>query len=103
MAPVASACDWSSFARRSRSTMGRQIDLSQDCIPKREPSLHSEGSDTCRQSEVKHVPAYSHSDGWVGAGGAWVGAWVGAGEIPWSQGIRNLRRGTVFRTDRAVP
>jgi len=24
-------------------------------------------------------------------------------EIPWSQGIRNLRCGTVFRNDRAVP
>src|SRR6516164_2392532 len=53
--------------------------------------------------EVKDVPAYSHSDRWVGASGAWGDAWVGAGEIPWSQGIRNLRCGTVFRIERAVP
>ena len=52
---------------------------------------------------MKHVSAYSHSDRWIGASGAWGDAWVGAGEIPWSQGIRNLRCGTVFRNDRAVP
>jgi hypothetical protein len=33
-----------------RGTIGRWIDLSQDCIPKPGPSLHSEGSDTPRQS-----------------------------------------------------
>src|SRR6185436_5721043 len=53
--------------------------------------------------EVKHVSAYSHSDRWIGASGAWGDAWVGAGEIPWSQGIRNFCCGTVFRNDRAVP
>jgi len=30
-------------------------------------------------------------------------AWVGGGEIPWSQGICNLRCGTVFRNVRTVP
>jgi hypothetical protein len=33
------------------------------------------------------VPAYSHSDRWVGAGGPWGGAWVGAREICWSQDV----------------
>jgi hypothetical protein len=37
--------------------------------------------------EVKHVSAYSHSDRWVSACGAWRDAWIGVGEIRWSQGI----------------
>src|SRR5215470_9879615 len=44
-------------------------------------AYNRKGSDTSRQPEVKHVPAYSHSDRWVGASRAWGGAWVGAGEI----------------------
>src|SRR5580692_2739979 len=77
------------------------IDLSISRLyPKRGPSLHWEGNDTSRQAEVKHVSAYSHSDRWVGASGAWGGAWDGAGEIPWSQGICNLRCGTAFRNEK---
>jgi len=35
--------------------------------------------------EVKPVPAYSHSDRWVGVSAAWGGTWFGVGEIRWSQ------------------
>ena len=52
--------------------------------------------------EKKLVPAYSHSDRWVGASGAWGGPWVGAGEIRWGQGICNQRCGTDFCSDRRL-
>jgi cytochrome d ubiquinol oxidase subunit I len=32
---------------------------------------------------VQHVPAYSHSDRWVGASGAWGGAGEIAAELGW--------------------
>src|SRR5262249_55841335 len=45
--------------------------------------------------EVEHVPAYSHSNRWVGVGGACGDEWIVTGKIRWSQGNRDYRRGTV--------
>src|SRR5262245_52770448 len=45
--------------------------------------------------EVEHVPAYSHSNRWVGVGGACSDKWIVIGEIRGSQGNRNYRRGPV--------
>ena len=57
--------------------------------------------------EVEHVPAYSHSNRWVGVGGACGDEWIVTGEIPGSQGNRDYRRGTVrlaqrFRNESAA-
>lgn len=30
---------------------------------------------------MTHVPAYSHSDRWVGLGGSWGDAWISVGEL----------------------
>src|SRR5262249_30065609 len=45
--------------------------------------------------EVEHVPAYSHSNRWVGVGGACSDKWIVIGELRGSQGNRNYRRGPV--------
>jgi len=42
--------------------------------------------------EVEHVPAYSHSNRWVGVGGACSDAWIVAGEIRRGQGNRHYRQ-----------
>src|SRR4030095_15310458 len=82
---------WTSGSRHD----GRSIDLSQDSIRNAGPAYIRKAAKCPDDREVIHVPAYSHSDRWVGASGAWGGAGVGAGEIPGSQGICNLRCGTV--------
>src|SRR5262245_17640504 len=51
--------------------------------------------------EVEHVPAYSHSNRWVGVGGACSNKWIGIGEIRGSQGNRNYRRGPVRLAQRS--
>ena len=56
---------------------------------------------------MEHVPAYSHSNRWVGASGACGDEWIVTGEIRGSQGIRDYRRGTVrlaqrFRNESAA-
>ena len=42
--------------------------------------------------ELEHVPAFSHSNRWVGVGQACSDAWIVAGEIRRGQGNRDYRR-----------
>src|ERR1700741_4001239 len=77
-----------------------EIGLSQDWIRNAGPAYIRKAAMRPDNREVKHVPAYSHSDRWVGASAAWGGAWIGVGEIRWSQGICNLRCGTASCADR---
>jgi hypothetical protein len=51
--------------------------------------------------EVEHVPAYSHSNGWVGIGGACSDKWIVIGEIRGSQGNCNHRRRPVRLAQRS--
>ena len=51
--------------------------------------------------EVEHVPAYSHSNRWVGVGGACSDKWIVIAEIRGSQGNRNYRRGPVRLAQRS--
>src|SRR5262245_34375544 len=51
--------------------------------------------------EVDHVPAYSHSNRWVGVGGTCSDKWIVIGEIRGSQGHRHYRPRAVQLAERS--
>jgi hypothetical protein len=57
------------------------------------PQAHLNRKQRHEQSGAEHVPAYSHSNRWIGVSGAWGDEWVGAGESPGGQSVRNRCQG----------